>query len=1013
VGSVRRFLKIGAGEERLALRLLAMMIVVWSAFALGGNAVESLLFVRFGPQALPFLFVALGVVTFALMLGMNAVLGRARPRRLLLLSFLGMAVAVVAMRLLLLLGERWLYPVMWLAMMVMWTLAGVAAWGIAGAVHDTRQAKRLFPLYVAGLILGWAVGGFGTAPLARLLGTENLLLLWAGGVLMTFFLAASALRTGGATEERPRSRRRSSPKLRAQLSEGLRSVRESPLLAWMAVTLALLALLYFSLAFLFARAATARFPEADRLAGFLGVFMGATNGAGLLVSLFLANRLFARFGIATIVVLLAALYVGGFGVLAVTLSFAPLLVFRFLQMVWVNGVWVGGWQALYNVVPTERRDRTRAFIDGVALQGGVIASGLLLILSERLLEPRTFVFVALVVAALATFTAYQMRRAYAGAVVEALRAGNPEVFLAEEEPFGGMRRDAAAMSVVATAAADPDASVRRISMEILAEVADREEMPALSRGLRDEDPIVRSAAARGLGRLGDEAARGELTRLLADPDASVRLAAAEGFVSSGDLGDAGPLRPLLADADHRVRSTAAAALLGSIHASEARETLGAMATSPEPEWRASAVAVLGSTATGVDVLMSALADPDPVVRRTAVSTLPGSGSPGASEELVRALADPDVDVRAAAVEGLVRMGEGAREPLVEALASPELEAGAMHCLARMRWVDPSVLSGYIRREISEAVRYGRLLRVVSQDQDDRTELLAYSLRHRSLEHAVNGLHAASHFWDPVAIRLAIENLGSRDPAQRANALETLEAVGEPAVVRPLLAVWEGTEAGSVDRSSALTEVMTDDDPWLRACAAFAAAVRPELRPVLERLAQTDAVTLVRETAAAALEGDLIVEALPSLSLMERIVFLRRVPLFVDLSPADLKHVAEVAVEQFYPDGEVIAEQGEPGDEMYVVVSGEMRVLLSRDGGSSAEVARRASGDYVGEMAVISQAPRMASLVAAGPVRALAIDRRRFERILRERPEASLAVMRELCNRLVEFIRAEPPERHTG
>ncbi len=211
VGSLRRFLKIGAGEERVALRLLAMMIVVWSAFALGGNAVESLLFVRFGPQALPFLFVALGVVTFALMLLMNAVLGRSRPRRLLLLSLLGMAAAVVAMRLLLLLGDRWLYPVMWLAMMVMWTLAGVAVWGIAGAVHDTRQAKRLFPLYVAGLILGWAVGGFGTAPLARLLGTENLLLLWAAGVLVTFFLAASALRTGGATEERRRSRPRSSP----------------------------------------------------------------------------------------------------------------------------------------------------------------------------------------------------------------------------------------------------------------------------------------------------------------------------------------------------------------------------------------------------------------------------------------------------------------------------------------------------------------------------------------------------------------------------------------------------------------------------------------------------------------------------------------------------------------------------------------------------------------------------------------------------------------------------------
>jgi CRP-like cAMP-binding protein len=52
---------------------------------------------------------------------------------------------------------------------------------------------------------------------------------------------------------------------------------------------------------------------------------------------------------------------------------------------------------------------------------------------------------------------------------------------------------------------------------------------------------------------------------------------------------------------------------------------------------------------------------------------------------------------------------------------------------------------------------------------------------------------------------------------------------------------------------------------------------------------------------------------------------------------------------------------------------------------------------------------MASLVAHGPVRALAIDRRRFERILRERPEASLAVMAVLCDRLRESHGAEPLE----
>jgi hypothetical protein len=381
--------------------------------------------------------------------------------------------------------------------------------------------------------------------------------------------------------------------------------------------------------------------------------------------------------------------------------------------------------------------------------------------------------------------------------------------------------------------------------------------------------------------------------------------------------------------------------------------------------------------------------------------------------LVRALGDPDPGVRAVAVEGLATMGDAARGPLVDGLSNPQLEAGAMLVLSRLDGLDPSLLREYVRREVFESVRYGRLLAAVGEERDPRMGLVAHALRHRSLDHAVRALHAAGRFSDPSAIRLAIENLTSRDRAQRANALETLEAVGEPDVVRPLLQTLEATGSRYRERGSGLEEVMRDvlgdPDPWVRACGAFAAARHQKLRPLVESLARSDADSMVREVAGSALEGDNTVETLPSLSLMERIVFLRRVPLFVDLSPADLKHVAEIAGEHLYPAGEIIAEQGEPGEEMFVLVSGEIRVLVGLDQGPPKEVARRKAGESVGEMAVISRAPRMASLVAEGEVRTLAIDRRRFERILRERPEASLAVMGVLCSRLRESHGAVPPE----
>lgn len=138
----------------------------------------------------------------------------------------------------------------------------------------------------------------------------------------------------------------------------------------------------------------------------------------------------------------------------------------------------------------------------------------------------------------------------------------------------------------------------------------------------------------------------------------------------------------------------------------------------------------------------------------------------------------------------------------------------------------------------------------------------------------------------------------------------------------------------------------------------------------------------------------------TLSQMERMVYLKRAPLFAELPPPDLKRLSDIAQESVFADGEIIASEGDPGDEMYIIVSGQVSVQSGRgDGGRVLAV--RGQGDVVGEMSIISQQPRMAGLVAAGDVRLLTIEHKQFEGILRERPETRLAVLRVLCERLKE------------
>jgi CRP-like cAMP-binding protein len=136
--------------------------------------------------------------------------------------------------------------------------------------------------------------------------------------------------------------------------------------------------------------------------------------------------------------------------------------------------------------------------------------------------------------------------------------------------------------------------------------------------------------------------------------------------------------------------------------------------------------------------------------------------------------------------------------------------------------------------------------------------------------------------------------------------------------------------------------------------------------------------------------------------MERVLLLSRVPLLADLSPADLQRVAAIAAENDFDEGEIICEQGEAGNEMFVIISGEVRIVVNNEGQPEKEIARRVAGEVVGEMSLISGDTRVASVIATGGVRTLCLDRLSFESLLRERPEVCLAVMRELCQRLKEL-----------
>ena len=127
--------------------------------------------------------------------------------------------------------------------------------------------------------------------------------------------------------------------------------------------------------------------------------------------------------------------------------------------------------------------------------------------------------------------------------------------------------------------------------------------------------------------------------------------------------------------------------------------------------------------------------------------------------------------------------------------------------------------------------------------------------------------------------------------------------------------------------------------------------------------------------------------------------LRKVPLFGQLAPPDLDRVAEIARERSYPRNSVILFEDDPGDALYVVAQGQVKVVLIGEDGREVILSVMGEGEFFGEMALIDDEPRSAHVIAMEDSALLVIRREDFQDLLKQTPGIGLVLLRELSRRL--------------
>jgi ATP:ADP antiporter, AAA family len=878
---------------------------------------------------------------------------------------------------------------------------------------DSRSAKRLYPMVIAGGAIGATLGGAITGVFAQVIGVPNLMLV-AAGIIVVFGAGVSIIwrpEDGQPTVRKGADVPSSMDDLRAVFAN--RQVR------LIAASVLLTMLVKQLIDYQFNALSWEVYQTADAVSAFQGRFNAATQWLPLVALAGLRPAL-RRWGVGLAVLLLPVVMLGSTVALAVAFGLWAAILAKGADTSLRYSVDRAGREILYVPVPDDIKLKAKAYID-VAVEKGVgkVAAFVMiwLLIGVAQLGYHQTAWVTVVLAAFWTASAVALRREYVRTLARSIEGR----FASFRGVYGSLA-EASALPIVRRTLGEASPSRVAFGLELLDQMpADelppmRAEMNAL---LRHASPDIRQVTIEQFLRAPDLADQDLLQAVLADPvtavrEAAVRLALARAGTDGGVL-----LRGLLADPRRDVR-TAALSFISRDDAAVPVRAIGreylesrfASGRTADPDTRAElalAAAGLRGEPDADHFLDAFLEDPDPRVLAVALRSAALLGRADACDRMIAALGDPTA--RDAARDALMALGDAAVEPLARTLldesAPPRvrhaipallariptqvtvdallrlilaretdqmLDARAVRALSKLRARFPRMLFNVelvrevMLRETDYAMRYYRARRWLDENGDaGRFD----TLFRRSLDQAWHGrregvFRCLGMVYDAEGMYRSYTAVTSGTQAQRANALEWIEqTVGNIGARRlgPVLEPETAHPRSALDPA----RLERDNDPWI---ALLARARRA---------------------------GGAFGERSPEMELIEKVLLLQQVDLLRDAPGSHLALLASIAEEIELPANAVILTRGGPTAAMYVVTDG--AVELSAVGERVQMPAESAFGTW----ALIDAESSPLDARTTEPTRLLRISRADFHDLLADHSELAVGLMQGLARRMRALV----------
>ena len=1036
-----RWLKLHEEEIALFLWTALLLFLIRSAGMILNNYAETTFLKRYGVEYLPIVNMLNSIATFALTGILAFFMTRLPGPRLmsLLLVFCGAVAALI--RLLIPQGLAILYPLLFMLKSQFELLQALLFWNLANDLYNTRQSKRIFPLLTAGGVIGLIAGSFGTPYMARLLRLDNLLLAYGAttllGVLVLQGMQIQLPMTAQVTRHGKKVTR--GAPLKDELKKVLPLIRQSTLFKIVLVLTFMPNVVIPILNYQFNFAVDAYFASETGMLEFFGYFRGVLNIISLVILLFV-GRLYSNFGLPVALMFHPVNYIVAFAAFLLRFDVISAIYARMSTNILRTTINMPANSILIGLFPESYRQMVRPFLRGTVVRAALFVGSGLILISTHYFHPRYLSLVALPFILAWLSAPFVLKRKYAAILSNLVSRNLLDLKSLEEQNLGKLfKKDRAGEeltraflnasgddalwyarllknlgvenldSLILRVMPGQDTETRIGLLEMLSERADTETVKILQRMLDPEDPQITVAVIKTVQRIAlgyTEVPDPGLHGFLDNPYPEIRGHAAgclhmrrpaeiepainawlssesaidrkSGVIAAGETGRPEYVPTLVGMLGNPENKALLADILKALHKIDKKETLDKEK--------------LGTQDLN-ELALSHLDHGRAEVRHAALSIIDITDE-SILRRVINHLGDVDEPVAELAREKIKAATYINGQTLIEALSRPNrrMREAVFELLETLNIKNLDLIR-FTRQSLEQAYTcMGKAAALEDIPDIPEKDLLAEHLRQKKnllLENTFRVL--AIHGKDP-RMRTVFRGLFSRNARQRSNTIELLGDIMDKKLFRMFEPLLEDDNPARIlaagrkffklpafkpAQSHLLPALLVSPD-WIEAMLAEQIDREPE-----DRIARTGAKEPI----------------MTELSVSEKILHLKNIAIFANLTVSELGAIATVTEEKDYPAGESVITEGEPGEEVFLIIEGEVAVCKGRQAEQQIKLDTMKDGDYFGEMALFEEAERSATIRTEKPSRFLVLHKQEFNELVREYPSIALQICTALSQRL--------------